>query len=346
MNVKFWGVRGSVPAPLTNEQVGHIVAVYGHELAEFLGTLPIGLFNPETVTAAVRNHFSRRAADRVWTHGGNTSCVSVEAGGELIILDMGTGLRELGNSLIGRAVSEKHLRATFLLSHVHWDHIQGLPFFKPLYLSKENGFRNDWTFYGGTEWYERAEECLRGQMDPPHFPVSWREIETLTHQMRTHTVHDGLRFDILPSPPVIAPVVHVLCKKLDHPQETYGYRIECGGKVIAYTTDHEPRLPAVPYKNLLALVEGADLWITDCQYTAHQYQGTDGPQRFGWGHAYPEAIGRTAKLAGVKKVITFHHDPDNDTAAVKSIAMDVRTAIAPVPDIHVVAAHEGLVLEV
>ncbi len=331
MNVSFWGVRGSIAAPMTSADIAQGVAEF---MAEFPKDRPA---TPEEI----KSH--------LWTHGGNTSCVMIEAGGERIILDMGTGLRPLGNMLMREALSKMGIKATFLISHVHWDHIQGLPFFAPLYLNKHRDFKNRLHFYGGTEYRAHLDDCLRGQMDAPNFPVPFPEIESLTYEMKFRHLQDGLEFAVGDSHVFNRGSkgrVSVTCRKLDHPQEVYAFRIEFGGKVVAFTTDHEPRHPEVPYQSLLELVKGADVWITDCQYSGHQYKGLDGgPQRFGWGHAYPEAIAATARLAGVQKVVTFHHDPSNGAAKVHEIAKDVWNLWGPGRG-NVIAAHEGLVLEV
>lgn len=327
IRISFWGVRGSIAAPLTSDDIAKRV------IEELIA-------RPAWNT---RQDILRGVPNLLWTHGGNTSCVMVEVGDERIILDMGTGIRPLGNSLMKELFAKKGLRATFLISHVHWDHIQGLPFFGPLYMNRHDGFANHFDFYGGTEYRTRLDDCLRGQMDAPNFPISFREIELQTEHLTINNLHDGYTFEV--GNKDHGPVVVVTCRKLDHPQEVYGFRLECNGKVIAYTTDHEPRLPETPYKNLLRLVNDADVWITDCQYSGHQYRGVDGPQRFGWGHAYPEAIGLTARLAQVKRVVTFHHDPSNDTRGVEDIAFQVMSSTSEKPNFTTQAAYEGLVVE-
>ncbi len=334
MKVSFWGVRGSIAAPMTSADIAEQVRDYARNnwRGSFRGS-------EEDALQAIK--------DTLWTHGGNTSCVMIEAAGERIILDMGTGIRPLGNSLMGPMFQNRGISATFLISHVHWDHIQGLPFFGPLYMNKHDGILNSFAFHGGTEYRTRLDDCLRGQMDSPNFPVSFREIEAQTHKMDVAHLHDGIDFAVGETKLFGAKDprrISVTCRKLDHPQEVYGFRIEYDGKVIAFTTDHEPRLPDAPYQNLLRLVKDADLWITDCQYSDHQYRGNPAPQRFGWGHAYPQAIGLTARLAGVKRVVTFHHDPSNDFSAIEQIARDVEVRWGS--EGLVVAAYEGMALEV
>jgi len=324
MRVKFWGVRGSVASPLVAKQVEDKIfeALKGfwgvsHEAGydEFFKELP----------------FWKRG-----TYGGNTSCVEVDCGGKRIVLDMGTGVRMLGNSLFPEMMKKGGLDLTFLLSHVHWDHIQGLPFFGPLYVNKGSGIRNSWSFYGGTDWMRQIEPCLRGQMDPPNFPVSWEEIKKITHEMRSGDLVDMLSFNI--------GEVLVKTRKLNHPQETYGWRLEYNQRVVVYTTDNEPYDPLFPDPKLMELTRDADLWIADCQYTKDIYEGrVGGVPRHGWGHSYPEAVVQTAALTGVKKIALFHHDPNSSDEAIYNIEQSVRKLLLEKgAKSEVVAAHEGL----
>ena len=151
------------------------------------------------------------------TYGGNTSCVEVRFGNQIFVLDMGTGLRPLGNSLISEMFKNYGRSVTFLISHVHWDHIHGLPFFAPLYINKNMGIKNSWRFFGGTDWQKTAEICLRGQMDPPTFPVSWSEIEKTTHEIGYAGMVDLMKMD--------EGDAVIQFGKLNHPQETYGTRL-------------------------------------------------------------------------------------------------------------------------
>ncbi|MDP3785192.1 MAG: MBL fold metallo-hydrolase [bacterium] len=293
VRVKFWGVRGSVPAPITASYVEKKI----HDaLQSYSGgkERDVGRF------------VERLSHVKPFTYGGNTSCVEVRYGDSIFILDMGTGIRPLGNSLFPEMFKKGGLKIHFFLSHVHWDHIQGLPFFAPLYVNKQTGIKNEWNFYGGTNWQKTAEVCLRGQMDPPTFPVSWQEIEKITYQIFFGNLYDQLEIQFDGG-------IRISFGKLDHPQETYGIRMDFpNGVVIAYTTDNEPRDPSFPDTRLKKLADGADLWITDCQYSRGQYNGEKGEggvPRHGWGHSYPEAVAITAVQARVKQAVLFHHDP-------------------------------------
>jgi phosphoribosyl 1,2-cyclic phosphodiesterase len=334
MIARFWGVRGSVPTSLMGKDVkGKIMEVLrtiqklSPDHKKFLldstdySELTLGRFMDELP-------FVMKS-----TYGGATSCVEIEAADERIICDMGTGARPLGNSLFKKMRDNKGLRATFCVSHVHWDHVQGLPFFGPLYQNKNEGIENHWTFYGGTNWLKTAEECMRGQMDPPYFPVSWAEIYAITHKIITESLHDRMSFNVGD--------VKITTRKLDHPQETYGFRIEHDGKIVAYTTDNEPRDPREPYDELLELAQDADVWITDCQYTHDMYIGkTAKPHRRNWGHSYPEAVAATAMMAGVKRTILFHHDPGSSDEKIEEIVAQCRALTGHQYQFE--AAYEGL----
>ena len=332
VNIRFWGVRGSIPAPITAREVkAKKIAV----LHKYLAALERG----EKLSPEEFGDMNEAIAPS--TYGGNTSCVEVRFGDQIFVLDMGTGLRPLGNSLFGEMLRKKGLEITFFLSHVHWDHIQGLPFFGPLYMNKEVGVENKWNFYGGTNWQKTAETCLKGQMDPPTFPVSWIEIEKITESI----AYDGM-YDMKV---VRTGDVQVCFGKLNHPQETYGSRLVFpDGKVVAYTTDNEPNDPLSPDPRLKRLAMGADIWITDCQYTKPQYEGVEGGvPRHGWGHSYPEAVAKTAVEAEVKHVVLFHHDPSSSDERIKQIEQHTQKLISDMGGkSKVTAAWEGLELTV
>src|SRR3989344_671942 len=299
MKIRLWGVRGSIASPLTPAQVEEKIVcavqiapsqtLYLDRIRELVKSMP----------------FYQRS-----TYGGNTSWVELLCSdNRRFILDMGTGLRGLGNSLMPEMFGNKGLEVTLFLSHVHWDHIQGLPFYAPLYINKETGIKNHWKFYGGNDWQRRAEVCLQGQMDPPNFPVSWPEIYKTTYKMEFAGVYDLMRFS--------QGYMEVTSRKLNHPNETYGYRFldHKNNTVVAYTTDNEPFDPMEPDPRLLELAHQADVWITDCQYTKDQYNGkanVGGVPRHGWGHSYDIAVAKTAVMAKVKTVVLFHHDPVSD----------------------------------
>jgi phosphoribosyl 1,2-cyclic phosphodiesterase len=241
-------------------------------------------------------------------YGGNTSCVEISAGSELLILDAGSGLRLLGEELI-REAGTSPMQASLLLSHAHWDHIQGLPFFAPAY-SASNTFRIFTAFGQG----DRLHRALSNQMSPLHFPVG------LT-QMR------GLR----PPRELLACQTDIGCFavrsiQLNHPGGCSGFRIDAAGASVAYLPDHEPyvreagSLSREAHEALVRFVAGADLLILDTQYSADEYA-----HRIGWGHgSLPESV-RLALEAGARRLFLFHHDPSHDDQCIDGMVETARS---------------------
>jgi phosphoribosyl 1,2-cyclic phosphodiesterase len=309
IDVKFWGVRGSVPAPLTPEQVRQKI-LEGIQLEKEGKEIPL-------------------------TFGGNTTCVEVTCGGQSFILDMGTGVRELGNEQMKKAFAEKRLSGTILQSHVHWDHIQGFPFWKPMYLPRRQ-FDCYFEFYGGKAWDSQLDLIYRGQMNPPVFPVSLEELEQTAMRMKFETIWDGWE-KWFNTKDADGSRIKVLARKLWHPQETFGYRIEFNGKSVAFTTDHEPYAAGIP-RGLAELVQGADIWITDCQYSHEEYIGKIGAQKMGWGHSFPGYISEVALDVKPKLVITTHHDPEASDGHIIELASQVQSSAI----IETRPAYEGM----
>ncbi len=223
------------------------------------------------------------------TYGGNTSCLELTLGSNTLIFDAGTGLRFLGQNLIKRGKTQ----ATLMLTHTHWDHINGFPFFTP-------AFNPAFTLQvlaghlGGAEGAIRS--ILARQMDNPTFPVP---LETMRSNMQFLDFKAG---------ETLHPFEDVVVKTvpLRHPNEATGYRVEYGGKAVCYVTDTE-HLPGQPDANVLKLIQGADLVIYDSTYTDDEF-----PARVGWGHStWQEGI-RLCRAAEVKQLAIFHHDPDHD----------------------------------
>lgn len=330
MKIRFWGVRGSVPSPISGSQIEEKI-VNALLLSHGSQALPATATRDEILEwLRTSVPFERRS-----TFGGNTTCVEVRCGDSPIILDMGTGLRELGINMVPEILARKSMSGAIFQSHVHWDHIQGLPFWKPLYMPRTS-FDCRFSFFGGKEWDAQLEAVLAGQMNPPVFPVNLQELRRTAMRMDFTTIWDGWSTDLA----VPDHVVHVKARKLHHPQETFGYRIERGGRTLVFTTDHEPYAAGLP-RPLIELVRGADVWITDCQYTEDGYTGkADGVQKHGWGHSYPAFIAAVAREAQPGHIITTHHDPEASDALISLIAADVeeRSGIQTRP------AFEGLVV--
>jgi phosphoribosyl 1,2-cyclic phosphodiesterase len=251
--------------------------------------------------------------------GGNTSCVEVRCGSTRIILDAGTGLRRLGDAML----AEGPAKATLLLSHLHWDHIQGLPFFVPAYLPS-----TELDVVGPITGIVSLGEALSRQMSAPTFPVRHDELGA---QIRLNEVKPGASFDVGEA--------RVKVAKLNHPGGVLAYRIEHEGKAIVYATDTEHYACVDPV--LKQLSEGADVLIYDAQYTPEEYRGEHGRSRVGWGHSTFVAAADAARAAGVGKLVLFHHDPTRSDAGVADIERKTQSLFT-----ETIAAREGLVLDV
>lgn len=256
--------------------------------------------------------------------GGNTSCVEVRAGNAFLVFDGGTGLRLLGK----RALKEMPFTAHIFFSHVHWDHIQGFPFFDPAFVPG-----NVIHLYGGNNVSRTLEETLAGQMDHPSFPVHLTEMGA---KMHFHGIDgrnpvevdagDGTKAIISAAPG-------------NHPNGVWAYRVDHGGHSVVYATDTEHY--AVVDPKLAKLAKGADVLIYDSQYFPEEYAGTSGGMpKLGWGHStYEEAV-KLAKLAGVKRLVLYHHDPTQNDAAVAEKEKRAKALFE-----NCEAAREGLVID-
>ena len=234
--------------------------------------------------------------------GGNTSCIEVSAGGTRIILDAGTGIRNMGHWLQRKNVTE----ATILLSHVHWDHINGFPFFSP-------AFHKDWSFHimaAHLAKFGGIRNVLAGQMTTPTFPVP---LEAMRSTMTYEDFDAGDSFN-LPADSK----VKIRTAPLNHPDGATGYRIEYQGKSLCYVTDTE-HVPGKPDETILGLIEGTNLFIYDCTYTDKEFEG-----KRGWGHSTWEEAVRLAQAANVESLAIFHHDPDHEDRFMERIESQAR----------------------
>ncbi|MBI4576174.1 MAG: MBL fold metallo-hydrolase [Planctomycetes bacterium] len=292
MKVKFWGVRGSIPAP-------------GPQTAEF---------------------------------GGNTSCVEMRTdAGEIFIFDAGTGIRECGLSLL----KQMPLAVKILVSHTHWDHIHGFPFFVPAFIRG-----NTIDFYGPSHF--DAEKTLKKvielQMDYAYFPV--REAE-LNSRIEYHDLQAGT---------YTIGGARVTTGVLNHPVHTLGYRCEADGKVVVYTGDNETYRDNLTdaseddaeyiaevraaveegNRNRVRLCQGADLLICDSQYTPEEY-----PSKVGWGHSPWDDVVRLGAEAGVRRLALTHHEPVRNDEGMRKLEADARRLGAELaPGMEVFAARE------
>ena len=291
--LRFWGVRGSIPAP-----------------------------GPSTVK-----------------YGGNTSCIEVRADGELIVLDAGTGIRQLGLSLMAE-FKDKPIDLTLLITHSHWDHIQGFPFFLPAY--DPNNFIRILGYEGAREGLARV---LTSQMESPYFPIGLKQLPS---NIAIEEQKD-LEFNV--------GKVKVKAWFMNHPGVCVGYRLYTSGGSISYLPDNEPsyrvrdegnkpgsasqEFVQAELQKMIDFVSGSDVLILDSQYDTEEYKS-----HIGWGHGCVDDVVDFAIKARVKQLYLFHHDPAHDDEKVTSMLTHARALVAAQRGaVQVDAAREGLKFE-
>ena len=280
-------------------------------------------FSPEALLSAVREALVKQASLRIWgcrgsvaapekalgSFGGNTSCVDLVLNtgkgiNHRLIFDAGTGIRALGNSI----AANSQLRASLFLTHFHWDHIQGLPFFKPLYRPG-----NEITIYGPASSDHALLEAIQGQMGGAFFPIS------------TDSFLSSVKYVALQEQTLDVAGLEISSFSAMHPGFTLGYKVSWGDRSIAYVPDNEllPELVS-PQLSGEALrfaqwLHGTTLLIHDCQYSAAGYL-----THRGWGHSGATSLAAVAAAAEVGQVLLFHHDPDYEDDRVNQIHDEFR----------------------
>lgn len=246
-------------------------------------------------------------------YGGNTSCVELRsAAGTLVVLDCGTGGFRLGQALL--KAEDKPTRGHLLISHTHWDHIQGIPFFAPLFYPEQH-----WGIYAPHGLNQTLRETLAGQMNYSYSPIT---LQDMGANIEYHELVEGV-FTIED--------IQVRTQFLNHPALTLGYRLEVDGAAVVYACDHEPiSKKAIPSEQELLEKEShhieflrdADIVIHDAQYLAEEYEG-----KIGWGHSTVEYAVAVCLKAGVRKLILTHHEPNRDDASIDAIVDKVRESL-------------------
>ena len=254
-------------------------------------------------------------------YGGNTCCIEVRMGDEIILLDAGTGLRALGRSLLAE-FRDRPLNLTLLLTHTHWDHIQGLPFFGPIYNS------NCRLRILGCEGARKGlVNALTGQMESTYFPVPFNKLPSNIE------IEELRNFNFNVGP------VHVRAMRANHPGLCIGYRLSSPEGRIAFFPDTEPR-PRGRDRDMIQFLRDVDLLILDSQYDFMEYG-----EHIGWGHGCVDDSVALALQAGVKQLSLFHHDPDHDDKQIARLVQHARRLVAKQKGkLKVDAAREGMTI--
>ncbi|MBU4443802.1 MBL fold metallo-hydrolase [bacterium] len=315
MKIRFWGVRGSIPTPPTSDQIKNKIRKFAQRIVEE------NISDQHKIDALIDTLIPVEAG----LIGGNTSCVEVRADDKLIILDMGSGLKNLGNYIVKHDQNTNGLEIHIFLSHTHWDHILGFPFFAPAFFPNNKIF-----FYGG---HPNIKERLETQQDFRFFPVA-------LHQMKAKKEFIQLKHRT----GVEIGNVTVKNYPLYHPGGSFGYRVECGGKSFVYATDSEYKdLSKGNINKYVEFFKNTDLLIFDAQYTFEE-----AIHKEDWGHS-SALVGIDFSIqANVKRMAIFHHEPERDDFEVDEIlqkSINYKKINYPDADLKIFLATEGLEIQ-
>lgn len=317
MLVKFWGVRGSIPAPAPSIQIQSKIIQALHEAA----ARQIDLSDPEAIDRFVAGlPLSIRG-----TVGGNTSCITVETPAGLVIFDTGSGIRQLGNALMEREFGKGKGEASIFFTHTHWDHIQGFPFFRPAFVPG-----NRLTLY---HLHPHVKQVIVDQMKTEWFPV---QFDHLKADMTFRRIEEDETVKVAG--------LEIRSKALQHPGVAYAYRVENGTSSLVLSTDGEYKnLSASHTRKYIDFYAGADVLIFDAMFSVRE-----AIIREDWGHSSALIGADIARQAGVKRLVLFHHDPASEDdevwrihqATLEYLSQDFTTAPP-----EVLVATEGLEID-
>ncbi len=252
---------------------------------------------------------------RALKYGGNTSCVSVQIGNKLLVIDAGSGVR-----LLGEALGDEVTDIYFILTHLHRDHLDGFPFFGPLYASGRRVHLIDYK-------HQKKRWSLLSMLDGVHYPMRpssvMADYQRIKRQPMKYLRSEGFNISRL---------------KLNHPGGAYGYRVEHEGRVMVHMPDNElsPKEPVTSFDDFVSFCEGADLLSHDAMYVSEEM-----PEKQGWGHSTVLQACYLAREAAVKHLVLFHHAPERMDDTIDAIQDEARDVLADV-SVNCTAAFEGL----
>ena len=268
-------------------------------------------------------------------YGGNTSCSELRHNGKLFILDAGSGLRVLGNELLKTG---SPITASIFISHMHWDHIQGIPFFTPAFIPN-----NNFTFYGSEPAGKDLPTIIADQMDPTYFPIEMKEMGS------------SMNFKPLFEDKYEIEGIQVETIYVNHPGNALGYKFHLNNKKLVYISDNEPFLNVENMnksdqvllgedsnQKLINFITNVDVLVHDAQYTQDEYE-----KKITWGHSPVEYTVDIAIKAGVKKLVLFHHDPLHDDDMIdQMLKLAWDHASKSGNSMEILAAREGLTIDI
>jgi len=320
MLLKFWGTRGSIPAPLTPDQVEQKII----NVLQLAGQQGIDLSSNHAI-----RKFVKELSFQGSTVGGNTTCITLEVGDSLIIFDAGSGIRELGNQLMDKnnELARKYRfyegkgHAYMVFTHTHWDHLQGLPFFVPLYVPG-----NSFDIY---HVHDHVPKALVRQMEQEFFPLQFSQVSA---SFRFHQLKEGEKMEL-------AGAMISNCE-LKHPGKAYAYRIEADDAIIVVATDAEyTDLGYAKLRKYWNFYANADVLVFDAMFSLKESF-----VREDWGHSSAMIGADIAREANVKRLVLFHHDPVTTDEEIMRVLHDTKEYLhqkgRPIPE--VIVASEGL----
>lgn len=316
MYIKFWGTRGSIPAPLSSDDIKLKI----QQALEGAAGLDL------TDSAVIDRYINRLPGLVRGTVGGNTICIEIQSDDHLLILDAGSGLRLLGLDMMERGFAKGNQQADFLVTHTHWDHVQGFPFFRPAFIPG-----NQFTFHSP---FADLRDRLSQQQNPVFFPVS---IAYMNATLNFQQIDPNQTYHIGP--------YTIRAMRTIHPGESYIYRIEDKSSCVVYATDSEyKQVDRASTRQYIEFFKEADLLIFDAQYSL-----SEALDKLDWGHSTALIGAELAHRAQAKRVALFHHDPvtsDEKIWQTKEQAEVYLTHHHPnQTTCEILVAQDGLVLE-